>query len=513
MPLFCTAANKGAHNKTGEVFVIDNVTLILSYTMRQFTFAHISASLLSGCFLFACLFSSCSDDEQFTADKTATLEFSQDTISFDTVFANITTPTERLYVYNNHSKGVRIANVKLETGGTSGFLINVDGQNGTTINDIQVLKKDSIFVFIKLNAPLQASTKPQNISDAIIFTLESGVQQRVEIEACSMNADKLKGKVLEGNHIFTSDDTPRIIYDSLVVDENASLCVKEGTTLYFHNGASLIVRGELKLEGTLKRPVTIRGDRLDNMFDYLPYDRLENQWGGILLQPTCKGCTINHADIHSGNFGIICDSIEGKLDITNSVIHNVAGYGLYLKDSDALVANTQISNAKQDCVSIYGGASTFYHCTIAQFYPWDADRGNGLYVSNYINEDEHLITSADFYNCFITGYANDEVYGNPGEQELNLNFYNCVLLTDVSDETYFHDCTAESEELSTYKTSNFKTLDTHAYYYDFRLDSLSTAREKGSSAYSTLYPTDMQGVVRGEKPDAGCYQWQQEASR
>ena len=31
MPLFCTAANKGAHNKTGEVFVIDNVTLILSY--------------------------------------------------------------------------------------------------------------------------------------------------------------------------------------------------------------------------------------------------------------------------------------------------------------------------------------------------------------------------------------------------------------------------------------------------------------------------------------------------
>ena len=139
MPLFCTAANKGAHNKTGEVFVIDNVTLILSYTMRQFTFSHISASLLSGCFLFACLFSSCSDDEQFTADKTATLEFSQDTISFDTVFANITTPTERLYVYNNHSKGVRIANVKLETGGTSGFLINVDGQNGTTINDIQAI--------------------------------------------------------------------------------------------------------------------------------------------------------------------------------------------------------------------------------------------------------------------------------------------------------------------------------------------------------------------------------------
>ena len=94
-----------------------------------------------------------------------------------------------------------------------------------------------------------------------------------------------------------------------------------------------------------------------------------------------------------------------------------------------------------------------------------------------------------------------------GDKELNINFYNCVLLTDVKDEAYFHDCIAESKDSTTFKSTNFNTFDTHAYIYDFRLDTLSTARGKGSSAYSTLYSTDMDGIERGAKPDAGCYQF------
>ena len=92
---------------------------------------------------------------------------------------------------------------------------------------------------------------------------------------------------------------------------------------------------------------------------------------------------------------------------------------------------------------------------------------------------------------------------------LNLNFYNCVLLTDVSDATYFHDCISESKDSETYKQKNFKTFDTHAYIYDLRLDSASVARGKASTTYAALYPIDRYGVERGEKPDAGCYQYQE----
>ena len=454
------------------------------------------------------LLSSCSDEEQFTSDPNAQLNFSKETLSFDTVFTGIISRTERVMVYNNNSKGLRIANVKLESGGTSGFMINVDGQNGTSINGVQVLKKDSVFMFVKVNVPVSSSMEPTKITDAVIFTLESGVQQRVELEVKGQNMQELHAEVLEGDKIITANELPYVIYDSLVVAEGASLRITEGTTLYFHNGASLIVHGSLKIEGTLEKPVTLRGDRLDRMFDYLPYDRLENQWGGVYLFPTCQECDINYADIHSGNYGLVCDGIEGKVNISNSVIHNVAGYGLYLKECDAWVSNTQISNSRYDCVGIYGGKADFYHCTMAQFYPWKADRGNALYVSNYIGKEEHLIQSVNFYNCFVTGYADDEVYGHPGDQPFNLNFYNCVLLTNVSDATYFHDCIRETKESETYQEKNFQTFDTHAYLYDFRLDPASIARGKGSTTYSASYPTDRLGVERGESPDAGCYQFQ-----
>lgn len=457
--------------------------------------------------LFSALFLSCSDEEQFTADRNAQLTFSLDTVSFDTIFTGITSTTEVVQVYNKNSKGLRITNAKLESGGTSGFMINVDGQNGTSINDVQVLKKDSVFLFVKVNIPTSSSMKPTRITDKVIFTLESGVQQEVVLEASGQNMQPLQAEVLKGDNVFTAEELPRVIYDSLVVAPNASLTLKEGTTLYFHNGARLIVYGTLKVEGSLDKPVTLRGDRLDRMFDYLPYDRLENQWGGVYLSPSCKGCDINYADIHSGNYGIICDGIDGTVTVKNSVIHNVAGYGLYLKECESLVVNTQISNSQMDCVSIYGGTSNFYHCTLAQFYPWNANRGNALNVSNYIDDEEHLVKEVNFYNCFITGYADDEVYGQPGNKPLNLHFYHSVLLTDVSDATYFHDCIGETKDAETYKNTNFQIFDTHAFIYDFRLDSVSVARGKGSTTYSTLYPTDRMGAMRGEKPDVGCYQF------
>ena len=453
-------------------------------------------------------FSSCVDDEHMTADKSVVLEFSQDTIGFDTVFTGITSSTARLLVYNRHKDGVRIARVQLESGGKSGFMMNVDGQNGVSIDDVQVLGKDSIFVFVKLNAPINSSMEPVKITDAILFTLESGVQQKVTLEASGQDVQILRAEVLKSDRTFTTDELPCVIYDSLVVAENVTMRVTAGTTLYFHNGASLIVHGELALEGMQDKPVTLRGDRLDKMFPYLPYDRLENQWGGVRLSASCKGCTLNHADIHSGNFGILCDGIDGNVSITNSVIHNVAGYGLYLLDCKALVANTQITNTKYDCVCIYGGTSEFIHCTLAQFYPWSADRGHALNVSNYLDDEEHIVKAANFYNCFITGYARDEVYGYPGDQDLNIYFVNCVLLTDVSDETYFRNCVEESKDSATFKETNFKTFDTYAYYYDFRLDTLSVARGKGSTTYSALYPTDRYGVERGDHPDAGCYQFE-----
>lgn len=493
------------HQETND---FNHLKQVIKQGFRYIPFISLVSIMLS-----CTLMSSCSDEEEFTSDRSAVLSFSQDTIRFDTIFTGITSVTERILIHNRGNKGLKIKNVRLESNGTSGFMINVDGQNGSSVQDVQVLKHDSVFMFVKANIPANTSMKPTQITDAVIFTLESGVEQKVILQASGQNCQILKAEMLTSDKVISEDELPYVVYDSLVVAENTTLKLKEGTTLYFHNGAFLMVRGKLEIEGSKEKPVTLRGNRLDKMFDYLPYDRLENQWGGIILAPSCGGCEMNYADIHSGNYGIICENTKGNIHITNTTIHNVAGYGLYLKECNALVANTQISNTKNDCVSIYGGLASFYHCTIAQFYPWNNQRGHALYMSNYLDENEHLIQSVNFYNCFITGYADDEVYGNMGDLPFNVNFYHSVLLTDVSDEKYFHDCIEESKDSATYQKTNFKTFDTHAYLYDFRLDSASVARGKGSATYSSIYPTDKDGNTREEAPDAGCYQYLKKESR
>lgn len=462
--------------------------------------------LLGAALLF--LMASCSDEESFTTDRNAVLTFSRDTVFFDTLFTGISSSTERFNVYNRNSEGIRIASVSLASGGTSGFQMNVDGQYGTSVNQVEILKQDSIFIFVEVNVPEQPSNQPTLHEDAIVFTLESGVQQKVILEAYGQNITVLRSEVYEGGTFTLTSDVPYVIYDSLVVAETATLRIEAGATLCFHNDANMIVRGALEVEGTLEKPVTFRGDRTDRLFSYLPYDRLDNQWGGIYLAPSCQGCTLHYADIHSGSFGIISEGISGKLTIENSVIHNVGGSALFLQETHSLVANTQITNSYGDCISIFGGTSDFYHCTVAQFYPWSADRGNALVISNNLDEaTPTLVEAANFYNCFITGYAKDEIYGYPGDSPLNIHFYSCTLLTDISDDTYFHNCTAESKDLDCYQATNFRSIDTSTYFYDFHLDSLSTARFKGASQYSALYPLDRDGNLRSETPDAGCYQF------
>ena len=455
--------------------------------------------------------SACSDDIEYTTAKDAQLFFETDTVSFDTIFTETTSVTERFCVYNRNSKHVRIKQVRLESGGQSSFMINADGQSGNDIGDISVGNNDSIFVFVKARLDKQSSMSPQLVSDNIIFTLENGNEHKVRLEASGQDCQTLNARTLSADTAFSSSSLPIVVYDSLVIAPNATLTIEAGTTVYFHSGARLIVRGGLVTRGTADAPVVLRGDRLDRMFTFLPYDRINDQWGGVQVAPTCRRLSIDHTDIHSCSIGLNCIDVQGDISVTNSIIHNISSDAIHLQNCSAVVANTQLSNAKGDCLNIIGGNTCLYHCTLAQFKPetnLSQGRGHALTVHTSIDETEYPVERADFYNCLITGYADDEVYCyKKQEEEVNLNFYNCVVLTNIADEKYFHNCVADSKKSERYKETNFRTIDPHSLFYDFSLDSLSTARGKGSVEYSRDYPTDLNGVARGESPDAGCYQY------
>ena len=225
---------------------------------------------------------SCADDESFSSSRNDLLAFSMDTVCLDTTFSNVPTPTRSFWVYNHTGKGLRCSSVRLENGNQTGYRVNVDGSflgqtAGFQTQNVEVRKGDSIRVFVELTSRQQYQDDPQLVEDNLLFQLESGVQQKVNLKAYSWDATLLNNPTIRKDSTIR-DSKPIVIYGGMKVDSLATLTIGAGTRLYFHENAGLKVYGTLHVQGEQGKEVVMRGDRIDNMFDYLPYDRTPGQW-------------------------------------------------------------------------------------------------------------------------------------------------------------------------------------------------------------------------------------------
>ena len=453
---------------------------------------------------------SCEDTESFSTNEALRLSFSEDTVSFDTVISTVMSSTKRVMIFNNNKEGLRVTSARLASGGASGFRINVDGRKGPVVNDIEVLKEDSIFMLVEVKTDVTNSVEPVVVRDSVLFTLESGVVQKLILEAQGQDAIILRApRCKRGETMVFQSGMPYLIYDSLVVDSDATVNIEAGATLMFHSNASILVHGRLNINGEKGRMATLRGDRTDRMFTYLPYDRIDAQWGGIRLYGSSTNNVIRYADIHGGNYGIECDSTgtdKVKLTIENSIITNVSGFGLWAENCKIDARNSIISNARYDCVNVTGGEYDFVHCTIAQFYALGTySEGNALRIAN-VKELDPCALTFHMDNSIVTGFAKDEVFASrfKGNNEVakdealfDLIFYNCLVTTDtIGAGEYFVDCIIDDINGDINRKKHFKNIDTHAFMFDYHLDSLSNARGKASNAYITALPNDMYGTER-----------------
>lgn len=315
----------------------------------------------------------CTDDDSFSVSSSNLLTFSDDTISMDTVFSKVPTSTYTFWVYNKSGDGIRCANVRLANGNQTGFRVNVDGEylspaSGYQISNVEIRNKDSIRVFIELTSPENGKQEPQLLEDDLVFLLESGIEQKVNLNAYTWDATLLRNMVIKNDTTIQSEDKPIVIYGGLKVDSNATLRIAAGTTLYFHSDAGINVFGCLISDGTAEKNVVLRGDRTDKMFDYLPYDMVSGQWRGIRFNSSSYDNQVTYTDIHGTFDGIVCDSSDVtkmKLQLSSSIVHNCQGYGLKSVSSAVSAKNCQISNTLNDCVAIYGGSVLLQQCTLA----------------------------------------------------------------------------------------------------------------------------------------------------
>ena len=462
-----------------------------------------------------------------SSDPSLELSLSKDTILFDTVFAEVGSSTQRFMIRNYNKETLRIEKVSFRDG--TYFHVNIDGENDTVyLNSasIDVRGGDSIYAFVRVFVNPTDENSPFFIEDKLCILLSNGKQQEIVLEAYGQNVTMIKSTQKRtdyaGGREFKAD-MPYLIYDTIVV--GGKLTIEAGTKLYFHNGASLWALGDVEAIGTRENPIIFRGDRMDRLFDSVPYRYAAGLWDGVYLIQYKNAAQANYVfdnvDISSANIGLYCQSEQTSqlptFRLTNSRIHNQVLYGLVLQHIDAEVANVEISNCGAYCVYLAGGQQQFVHTTIASYFNatniniQSASRQDvaAVYIDNL---SKQCPTTASFYNSIITGVRNNQlVLATPLDRYYTGVFVGNYLKTDTltipfaEHNVYWQkDDTASVFRNTYYKYKEYQ-------YYDFRLDSISPAIGIADSVMALSYPEDKVGTLRvggveNLHPDAGCYQ-------
>lgn len=327
--------------------------------MRKYLFLIVCAMALLGC-----------KEYHPSDDPSLRLSFSTDTLCFDTVITEQGSATLQLKVYNRNASALVIKRIWLEDG--EAFTINIDGEADIErMTNMTIYGGDSLFVFVRVTdfGPMSEDT-PVRFEDILHFHLASGVTQDVLLEAYGQNVTRI-GKAGCGRTEIPGDLTltaakPYLLFDTIIV--GGKLTIEPGATLFMHRGACIFALSDVDALGTLDAPIIIRGDRLDHLFDSVPYLYAGGAWDGIYLQSE-NPCAyrFSYVDILSGKIGLYCLSTciapLPTLRMDGCRIHNHALYGLVLSNIDALITNTEISNCASYCVYCSGDAlvRSFHH--------------------------------------------------------------------------------------------------------------------------------------------------------
>ena len=457
---------------------------------------------------------------QVSDDPSLRLAFSADTICFDTLFTEQGSATAQLVVYNPNKNALVVDKIWMEDG--EAFRVNIDGEPAIKrLTELTIFGKDSVLVFLRVTdfGPM-AEDGAIRIEDKLHFHLAVGATQDVVIEAYAENATRL-GKIgrrteIAGDYTFTAE-RPYILFDTILI--GGKLTMESGARLYMHQGASLVALGDVEAKGENDKPILIRPDRLDQLFDSVPYLYAAGGWNGFYLQSDQpQNYELNYVEVLSGNVGMSCVSTcKGTLPtlrMNGCKIHNHTLYGLVVENIDALVTNTEISNCGLYCLYCKGGKQDFVHTTVASYFGYtnvriqSAKKENtaAVYIDNLSKSGEPTVTS--FYNSVITGYLENQlVLATPIEQYYEGVFSHNYLKTDTllsssaKDNTYW-----QKTDTAVFRNTFFKYKE--YIYYDFRPDSLSPLRGIGDSIVALPYPMDREGISREfMRPDAGCYQY------
>ena len=497
----------------------------MTSSLKQFSFLKWSIVLT---FIVGII--ACRKDDNFLEEATI-IEFSQDTILFDTVFTTIGSATKIVKLFNNESSPV-LLDISINNGSNSVFRMNVNGFQGNDIRDVEIPANDSIYIFVEVtvNPDEPLSLSPFVIEDDILIK-QNQKSQNIKLIAWGQNANYIsnKGEIRAltcNNGSISFDDTkPYVIYGILIID-SCELIIPEGRSIHVHGGVvvepglvyndgQIIVfpNGKLTVNGTAENPVVFEGDRLDPDYSNIP-----GQWVGIRLWKESKNNSFHYVDIRNSILGVLADSAS-SVSISNSIIQNTSSSNIIGVNADMSITNTLLhSPGLYNAQLTYGGNYSFEYTTMVN----ESNQREALYLNNYrctdLENDPLCQSSVDIKaanieikNSIIFGPSDDEInfddYTN-GEIEniLNFDISNSIIRVDeLLDPDGYPNFFDNCEDCITFMDSDtlFRDIDLK----DYRLDTMSIAERKAIP--NTAITTDLLGFMRDPvNPDIGCYEFE-----
>ncbi|GAB3824826.1 right-handed parallel beta-helix repeat-containing protein [Pontibacter rugosus] len=433
-------------------------------------------------------------DEVITTDPNAILEFSADTVLFDTVFVSRGSVTKRLKVYNRNSKAVRISEITLAGAASSPYQLTINGLQSPLASNIELRGGDSLYVLVKVNINPTQQGQPFLVADSILFRT-NGQEQDVQLVAYGQNAYfHRKGSI--GTTTWANDKA-HVLLDSVLVEEGAILTIRPSVRIYGYNKAALLIAGQLQVQGTPQERVAFSGYRREEEYQTAP-----GQWEGIRIMATSGGNRIRYADIKNTRFGLSIEN-PGKAGtvIEGCVVAHAFSGGIVALFSDVRVENSLIYNCGQyGFAGLGGGSYELLYTTIASY-------------------QNQLLRSYPLLSVSAKGY---EAGAGGEDMPLSLRLVNTIVFSDgfsYKDELLIEPFGAVTEASNNLlRTEVYATqlggsgniLNTDPKFkapakYNFSLDTLSPANGAAKVLPNVL--KDIKGATRSTtKPDIGAYE-------
>lgn len=371
---------------------------------------------------------SCKKDEILDGEN-VTLEFSTDTVYFDTVLATLGSVTNHFKILNPYDQPIEIDRIYLARGEESFFRLNVDGTSGDDFRDIHIARKDSIFVFVEVTIDPLNENNPLLIKDSVVCQINNN-QQDVKLIAYGQDVHLFNNEIFQTQ--TWTNEKPYLIVNNAAIDSNEVLTIEPGAHIYLTYNSSLIVWGRLEAIGTLDDPIIFTGARFDGR-----YEESAGQWGTIFIHQRSTGNIMEYVIIKNAQAGLQVgypdEDNHSSIELRNCMILNSASVGIYTFTSTIDAYNTVVADCGSIAILIQmGGTYNFYHCTVSNisaFYP-------GFYSTDYKSRNLPSL----IYTNFFTGLDLDEDYRIVEvvyPKNLNLNFYNSIITGALPNEVYF----------------------------------------------------------------------------